>query len=77
MSTPHRFRSPALFTALFLILYTLLMFRVVWPADQVIHSTDYNYGLMSMYKAELPESLISGFQRGFPLLGRAGHMPPT
>lgn len=77
MPTPSRFRSPALLTAVFLILYTLLMFRVVWPADQVIHSTDYNYGLMSMYKAEMPESLFSGFQRGFPLLGRAGHMPPT
>ncbi|MEX2607359.1 MAG: hypothetical protein WD708_08440 [Kiritimatiellia bacterium] len=77
MSTPSRFRSPALLTAGFLILYTLLMFRVVWPADQVIHSADYNYGLMSMYKAELPGSMISGFQRGFPLLGRAGHMPPT
>jgi hypothetical protein len=77
MSTPHRFRSPALFTALFLFLYTLFLFRVVWPADQVIYSTDYNYGLMSMYKAEMPASLFKGFWRGFPLLGRAGHMPPT
>jgi len=77
MSALHRFRTPGFLSALFLILYALLMFRVVWPADQVIHSYDYNYGLMGMYKAEMPEAFFEGFWRGFPLLGRAGHASPT
>jgi len=77
MSVAQRFKSPAFLSTLFLIGFGLLMFRVVWPADQVIQSNDYNYGLMGMYKAEMPASFFEGFWRGFPLLGRAGHSAPT
>lgn len=77
MSAMHRFRSPGFLSALFLFIFAVLMFRAVWPADQVIQSSDYNYGLMGMYKAELPGAFFDGFWRGFPRLGRAGHAPPT
>jgi hypothetical protein len=60
-----------------LSLYAMVLFRVVWPSGVVIHSQDYNYGLMAMYKAELPGAFFEGFWRGFPLLGRVGSTPPT
>lgn len=69
-------RSTAV-TAAFLMLYTLVMFRVVWPSGQTIQSGDYNYGLMAYYKAEMPEAMVTGFWRSAPLLGRTGFMPPT
>jgi xanthosine utilization system XapX-like protein len=72
-----RLRSPGLWFVLFLVLYTVGMFRVVLPADAVIQAGDHNYGLMAFYKSELPGSMIDGFWRSFPLLGRVGHMPPT
>ncbi|MDF3131143.1 hypothetical protein P0Y35_18175 [Kiritimatiellaeota bacterium B1221] len=77
MSVVTRMKSPALLSTLFFLLFAVLLFRVVWPADQVLQSADYNYGLMGMYKAELPEAFFEGFWRGAPLLGRAGHLPPT
>ncbi len=77
MSVVNRMKSPALLSTLFFILFAALLFRVVWPADQVLQSTDYNYGLMGMYKSELPEAFFEGFWRGAPLLGRAGHLAPT
>jgi hypothetical protein len=77
MSALPRFRSPAFLSLLFLVMFAALIFRVVWPTDQVIQSSDFNYGLMGMYKADMPESFFNGFWRGFPLLGRAGHAPPT
>ncbi len=60
-----------------LAVYAILLFRVVWPEGVVIRSIDYNYGLMAMYKAELPGAFFEGFWRGFPLLGRVGSAPPT
>jgi len=55
----------------------LFIFRVVLPEGVVLQSIDYNYGLMAMYKSELPGAFFEGFWRGFPLLGRVGSTPPT
>ncbi|WFB35448.1 hypothetical protein P3T73_14920 [Kiritimatiellota bacterium B12222] len=77
MSVRDRFKSPSFLTTLFLLIFAALMFRVVWPLDQVVQSNDYNYGLMGQYKTELPDSFSHGFWRGSPLLGRAGHASPT
>jgi hypothetical protein len=77
MSFTRILKSPKILTLLFFVLYTLLMFRVVWPADAVIQSTDFNYGLMGFYKSEMPDSLLHGFWRSFPLLGRVGFPMPT
>ena len=60
-----------------LVLFALILFRAGWPSGQVVQSVDYNYGLMAMYKAELPGAFIDGFWRGFPLLGKVGTLPFT
>lgn len=69
-------RGPLLVFA-FLFLHMLVVFREVWPADTTLDAQDYNIGLMAMYKSEMPGSLFTGFWRDMPLLGRAGHTPPT
>ncbi len=73
-----RFRpSPLHLFALFLIPFNLILFRVVFPVEETLQSADFNFGLISFYKHELPTSALSGFWRSFPLLGRVGHMPLT
>lgn len=59
------------------ILLALILFRQALPEGQVIQSMDYNYGLMAMYKAELPGAFFDGFWRAFPLLGKVGTLPLT
>lgn len=77
MSVTSRLKSPVFLSSLFLLCFAVLMFRAVWPADQVIRSNDFNYGLMGLYKTELPGAFFDGFWRGAPLLGRTGYAAPT
>ena len=71
-SIPHTAWVLAGFTVL-----ALFLFRAGLPSGTVVQSMDYNYGLMAMYKAELPGAFFGGFWRGFPLLGKVGTLPFT
>ncbi|MCC5850855.1 MAG: hypothetical protein JJU29_22425 [Verrucomicrobia bacterium] len=70
-------RSPAFWTGVFLLVHMVLMFRVVLPEHTTLLARDYNIGLMSFYKGEMPEGFFGGFWRSMPLLGRVGQLPLT
>ena len=77
MKRPACFRNPGVWIPLILTLYTLLIFREVWPRDVTLFAQDHNIGLMAQYKAELPQGLFTGFWRAGPFLGRMGVHPMT
>lgn len=70
-------RKPDVAVLLLLPILCAVLFRVVWPGDQTLLAQDATVSLMALYRAELPAAFTQGFWRAMPLLGRAGHTPPT
>ncbi len=77
MNRPAFLKNPSVWIPACLILYTALIFRVVWPSGITLFAQDHNIALMAQYKAELPRGLFTGFWRATPFLGRMGVHPMT
>ncbi|MFO1490572.1 MAG: hypothetical protein U1F87_06580 [Kiritimatiellia bacterium] len=55
----------------------LVVFRAVWPSDQVIQSSDFNIGVLSIYKRIFPTDWFSGSWVSTGLLGVAQPAVPS
>jgi hypothetical protein len=61
---------PLLFTGL-----ALVVFRAVWPAERILQSTDFNIGVISIYKRIFPADWFSGSWTSTGMLGVAASRP--
>ncbi len=64
------FLLPLLFAGL-----ALVVFRAVWPAGQVLHSSDFNIGVISIYKRIFPSDWFSGSWTSSGMLGVVASRP--
>ena len=53
----------------------LVVFRAVWPAEQILQSSDFNIGVISIYKRIFPADWFSGSWTSSGMLGVAASRP--